>query len=145
MGPKGVKIYTSFRVLFYTSFRKGDKMTVSNIISQVEKQRGRGALNLEEYLWHINILEEEIYRNILSLYEGAPELICHTGEDEELLGDENYCELYKFYLMAKIDLENGDITRYSNNMILYNTLLDEYADYISRTRRFQKDTRIGGY
>ena len=107
-------------------------MTVGEAIRRAEKQRPGIRLTGDEYLSHLNRLEADIYSNIISRHEGAGEFALHTHEDDVLQVPDMYAELYKFYLLALIDIGNGDITRYSNNMVLYNNLLSLYSDWYTR-------------
>ncbi len=50
-----------------------------------------------------------------------------TQDDTALLAAEPYSALYLYWLMAQTDLALGELTRYSNDMLLYNAALAEYA------------------
>ena len=54
--------------------------------------------------------------------------------DAVLLVPEPYSMLYLYYLTAQIDFLNGELARYNNSMVMYNTALSTYADYVNRTR-----------
>lgn len=118
-------------------------MTVTEAINAVVAQRPGCCLSNEEYTEKLCRLEEDIYCNIISEYEGAVEFSNELLDNTELLAEDMYAELYIFYLIAATDLTNGDITRYSNNMILYNNLMSEYADWYNRNHTREKKTRIG--
>lgn len=107
-------------------------MTVKDIIAATEKQRPGCSVSISEYLEHINRIEADIYANIISKHEVPPEYNICTADTDILNVPDIYVQLYIFYILAQIDLGNGDITRYSNNMILYNNLLSEYKDHYTR-------------
>ena len=120
-------------------------MTIKKIIYDFEKQRPGSCLSLPEYLEHINRLEQDIYDNIISRHEGAPSFVQYKGEEESLLVCDMYAQIYLYYLLAQTDLENGDITRYSNDMALFNNLLSEYGNWYNRTYMPNKRAKLGGY
>ncbi|MBE6685823.1 MAG: hypothetical protein E7591_01165 [Ruminococcaceae bacterium] len=107
-------------------------MTVGEIISNVEKQRPGCNLVRYDFIDEINRIETEIYENILSCHEG--EHICYTVtlDSDTVSVPEMFCELYIYRILAKIDLHNGDIKRYTNNMLLYNNLMSSFTDWYNR-------------
>ncbi len=117
-------------------------MTIKDIINKVEKQHRDRSISLEEYISCLNILEKDIYTNIISAHEADTEFDAHTSEDDILLVPDMYSDLYSFYLFARIDLANGDIGGYTNNMILFNNLMSEYSRYYTRAHMPRLKTRI---
>ena len=109
-------------------------MIIKDVISSVEKLRPGSMMSEEEYFSCINRLEELIYGNIISRYENTAKFDRHTDDSDTLLVPDMYGALYRHFLLAEIDLRNGDITRYTNNMILYNGMLSDFFDYCIRTR-----------
>ena len=107
-------------------------MTVGEIIQGVEKARPGCNLSLDDLLFEINSISKEIYDNIVSMHENCGEYRKLTSEAETIDIPDFYSDIFKYRLMAKIDIENTDITRYSNNMILYNNLLSSYKDWYTR-------------
>ncbi|MBQ4602050.1 MAG: hypothetical protein IJB24_04235 [Clostridia bacterium] len=117
-------------------------MIIRDVIDRVEQQRAGCDISLEEYISCLNILEEDIYTNIISAHEGKAEFDAHTSEDDTLLVPDMYADLYSFWLFARIDLANGDIGGYTNNMILYNNLMDEYSRYYTRSHMPKTKGRV---
>ena len=107
-------------------------MTVNDIITAAERLRPGSGMATDEYIGCLNRLEEDIYSNIIACHQGAMPFSLHTDISDVLQAPDMYADLYKFYILAQIDIANGDITRYSNNMILYNNLLSEYRDWYTR-------------
>ena len=58
-----------------------------------------------------------------------------TDKDKQLLVPAPYDDIYVKYLCAQIDFHNAEWTRYNNSMILYNTALSAYADWLNRNNR----------
>lgn len=107
-------------------------MTVKNVIEQVEKLRPGSSLSFEEYIGYLRTLEADIYSNILSCFENVREMNSPWESEDELLVPDIYAGVYCHYIASQIDIINGDITRYSNNMILYNAMLSSYSDWCVR-------------
>ena len=107
-------------------------MTVKDVIEQVEKLRPGSQLTPEESLRHLRTVEASINSNIICCFEDLTEKPLPEAIEDELLVPEMYSSLYCHFLAAQIDIMNGDITRYSNNMILYNALLSAFSDWCLR-------------
>ena len=107
-------------------------MTVKDAIEATETLRPGMCLALEDYLGNLNRLESQIYNNIISLSRDVSDFNGLVSQDDALVLPSMYEAIYIHYLAAQIDIANGDITRYSNNMILFNNLLSSYADWYIR-------------
>ena len=117
-------------------------MITGDVIKRVERQRPGCNMSVEDYISFLNILEEEIYSNIIARHEGDCPFVPHSGEEDELMLPDRYADIYCFYLFARIDLINGDVVGYTNNMILYNNLLDEFSRYYTRAHMPKVTGRI---
>ncbi len=107
-------------------------MTINDIIISVEQRRPGSCMAIEDYVSALNVIEADIYHNIIACHEGAGSFVAHSTAEDVLQVPDMYGDLYKFYILAQMDLANSDITRYSNNMILYNNMLSEYRDWYIR-------------
>ena len=58
----------------------------------------------------------------------------YEDTQRELLAPQPYSEMYVYYLLAKISYHDDEIDSYNNNMLQYNTIWDEYARFLQRTR-----------
>ncbi len=117
-------------------------MIIKNVIDRVEKMRPGYGISLEEYVYLLNMLENDIYNNIICAHEGESEFSDHSGEEDILLIPDMYADIYSFYIFARIDLANGDIGGYTNNMILFNNLMNEYSRYYTRNHMPKGNARI---
>lgn len=121
-------------------------MKLKEVIDQVTELKPSQYQNTTFATW-ISLLDSQIYKECISKYEG-------TGVDEEpgpydatadaetvLLVPEPYSELYVFYVSAQIDLWNAEISRYNNNMAMYNTRLSELKVWYNGTH-LRKQTAI---
>lgn len=77
--------------------------------------------------------DELIYIDVIKRHEGAQTMRPFKGttqtqaEDEDLMIGEPYRALYEHYLMAQIDLINGDTAKYNNDVLLFNDALGNFT------------------
>ena len=119
-------------------------MIIGDIIKRVAQRRCGCDMSVADYISALNVLESDIYTNIISCHEGEKPWTEHSCEEDTLLVPDTYAELYTFYLLARIDLDNGDTLGYTNNMILYNGLMSEFSRYYTRSHMPKQRARIGG-
>ena len=108
-------------------------MTIRQAMDRADGLRPNTVPEAEKRLW-LAQLDGAVRRQIQGKHEQTdPE---QTGADQsqaddtELLVAEPYADVYLYWLMAQVDLALGELTRYNNDMMLYNMALTEYAvDY----------------
>ena len=81
-------------------------------------------------------LDGKLYEEILKWHEGEwqrpkPYDLIQDAE-KELLVPAPYDQLYVKYLFAQVDFANADYARYNNSMVMYNTALSEFTNWINR-------------
>lgn len=97
----------------------------------------------EDKLKWLSTLDANIHEDILKTHERNPdeeeiaEFIPYAVDDMEkvLIAPFPYDELYVAYLKMKIDEENGEIARYNNSAILFNSYMDNYAKFYNKHHR----------
>ena len=110
-------------------------MTIREAIDRVDGLRPNAVSETEKRLW-LAQLDGAVRRQIHGQHEdnqavGGADV--KQGDDTVLLAEEPYTNLYLYWLMAQVDLALGELTRYNNDMMLYNLALTEYAvDYKRR-------------
>lgn len=82
----------------------------------------------------LNTLDYMIYREIIQRHEGADKIQfmgynADTDEGTELLAPEPYCEIYGYFIEAKIHYLNGDDVRYRNAMTMFNAVYSDYGKW----------------
>lgn len=117
-------------------------MTIGALICDLEKARPGSVLTLNDLFAEINRTAMDIYQGIFSRYEVTSSFKEYTDEDAVLDIPENFIGLYKYRLLANIDMNNGDITRYTNNMLLYNNLLNEFSDWYNRNHMPRQKAKL---
>lgn len=112
-------------------------MTIREAIDRVDVMRPNTVADTEKYLW-LAQLDGALRRQVHNQHErtseeeGAGADIAQK-DDTVLLAKEPYSGMYLYWLMAQIDLALGELTRYNNDMMLYNMALTEYAVDYKRT------------
>ena len=108
-------------------------MTISELIRELRHARPGNELSIDEYLTHLNRLERYIYTHVTSTHTPEVQATVYADDGDVLHLPYEYIPLYKYYLLAQIDMASGDISRYTNDMMLYNALYADYADWYNRT------------
>nr|DAT56708.1 MAG TPA: hypothetical protein [Caudoviricetes sp.] len=121
-------------------------MKIKEIIERVNALKDH-AYDDETIKSFIEDCDKRIYREIIETHEQKepvkPYLLRYPLDaDDELLADDAYCQLYTFYALSQIDIFNGEIDRYTNNMICYNSALSDFKAYYNRTNRPLGSKRI---
>lgn len=120
-------------------------MKISELIERIEKQRPDLNYSNEEYLDMIYSLYDEIYLNVFATHENCPNKKTRLCLNDELELPNRYCDLYFYYLLSQLDFANADITRYSNDMIIFNRLFEEFEKYYNRNNLPLLKNTVGGY
>jgi hypothetical protein len=83
-------------------------------------------------------LDGLIWQEIMLKHEGQP-METFSGYDEdtdpgtELLAPFPYDEMYKYWLMARVDEQNLETTKYENDRTLFNGSYEMFHDFWRRT------------
>ena len=77
--------------------------------------------------------EQKVYNEIYKTHEDCPEeFAIPSDEEDELLIDAPYDEVYVKYLRMRIDEANNDSARFVNARIIYNEAYNEFSAYYNR-------------
>lgn len=99
-------------------------MTIEALIANVKSVNAKSAHADTVFLMWVNELEADIQLKLWLL--SIEDVIAHEDISEELLADAAHTIVYRLYLIAMIDLANGEYTNYQNN---YKVFSDAYGDY----------------
>ena len=111
-------------------------MTKDSIIECADRLRPNIVKAEDKNHW-VDVVENLILCHMTQHGEFVPEI----SEAELLLGDE-YRDMYAYYVVAMIDLANGDIAMYNNSCSFFN---DMFMDWKKKWRRENvppKDTKV---
>lgn len=84
-------------------------------------------LNDENLIKWLRELDVRLYNEKLSKYEDCPEPSFAENCNSALLIDEEYADVYRYYLMMKIYLGVGDYDRYNTFAQLYAAELERFS------------------
>lgn len=105
-------------------------MTREDILAEVREIRP----NEYQDEWALRQVDELRQRILRELMDGY--LV--PDEGGELLTPTPYQKVYVYWLLAQIDLANGDYDRYNNSLQMFNAAWQEYANHVSRTMRRER-------
>lgn len=82
-------------------------------------------------------LDLRVKDEIIDTHEGAEEISfvgynVDTDKGIDLLVPAPYDEMYVHWLMAQIDLANGEYNKYNAEITMFNTLWEDYAKHYNR-------------
>lgn len=113
-------------------------MTIKDCIDIVDNLKPNQYSVKDKVMW-LSFIEEIIINEVLKThegYDGRYDLFEGYSEDKlsaRLIVPSPYDRLYTAYLKMKIDEENGEVNRYNNSMVLYNTYMQEYRKHYNKT------------
>ena len=121
-------------------------MRVEDVISAVNTMQPNTLDDRDKYSMLSNA--ERCVREVLSGYvgyEGCSEPMEDFDPERDntatLLTPAPYSELYKYYLLAEINLRYGDIAKYNTYSTLYETAFDNFRRYVVRNYQSKNTIR----
>lgn len=114
-------------------------MTIDQAIKLADTLKPNGYPKDMKVLW-LSKLDGQIFAEVLASHEDCP-FDAFRGYEEadggtQLLVPYPFAEdIYKHFLHAQIDKENGEMTKYNQNITLYTAAFQSYANYYNRTHR----------
>lgn len=115
-------------------------MYAIDIIRTVDEMRPNSISGDTKAKW-LTRCDRQIFNDLIVTHEGAHGMRPFYGETEEeaeykpMMIGEPYQQIYVYYLMAQIDLTNGDTEHYNNDMILYNDAVHTFSRLWTRDHR----------
>lgn len=110
-------------------------MTIAQAIAAVDAL-APNTFDRETKISWLSRLDHQVQRELVETHEGATSFTPYTADtpaDTILAMDSPYDECYIRYLQAQIHYENGELTRYKNAMMLFNSVYSAFADHYNRT------------
>lgn len=113
-------------------------MTIKELLDAVDQLKPNQYTYAQKIVW-LKALDGMIWNKIklftgeLSDREPDPETYTEElMETTELLLTDPYTEIYTWYVFAMIDVNNGETLRYENDMVMYNTVLNDFLSAYTR-------------
>ena len=111
-------------------------MTISAAIAACDRMRPNTFAYGEKEAW-LRELEARIREEIVRTHEGAEAFLAGRAQEGEdaLLASSPHESLYLFYMLARIDLMNGETARYNESAALFNAQYDAFSAAYNRAHR----------
>lgn len=111
-------------------------MTIQDVLARVDELKPNNFSEEQKVRWLSN-LDLMLYEEVVRWHKGTEDIAHgpYDPEDDlaaELMVPDPHSDIYILWLTAQIDYYNGDLHRYQNSMIAYNTALSAYADWFNR-------------
>ena len=110
-------------------------MTIKKIIELVDRQKPNQYDEADKIHW-LSQMDYMVYREVISTHEGGAESFdgyTASDADTDVLGGDEFADMYVKWLYAMIDFANQEIDRYSNSMIMFNSLYADFCNAYNRT------------
>jgi hypothetical protein len=121
-------------------------MTLQEAISNIDNLKPNQYTYPQKISW-LSELDGKLYNEIIATHEfnEDEETIDwnpyseQTDPSLELIVGEPYEKIYEYWLAAKIDYWNGETVRYNNDMAMYNTAYQEYANWYNKNHKHKNN------
>ena len=115
-------------------------MNIQEALDLVDQMRPN-MMQKQTKLFFLQELDQLIYEEILLQHEHTdaeevmPQYDMNTDPTTELLVPDRYGrEMYLYWLMSKIDIQNMEIEKYNNDRAMFDNAYDTMSDWWTRTR-----------
>lgn len=112
-------------------------MTVGQAIKIVDMLKPGNSFSEKEKIRWLSDLDGLIKKETIDNHEGSENIKFNGYNDSDtdtvLIAKEPYSDIYTHWLIAMIDLYSGELTRYDNDVSLFNEAKRRYVDYYNRT------------
>lgn len=117
-------------------------MKVHELIEYVKRAKPSALEDNDLYGW-LNDVECQVYNYINKRIEDMGEVpVYEQGSEKELLINNQYKDVYAWYVKAQIDINADDIEKYTNSMIMFNTYWENWTADFNSQHMVKKVNRI---
>ena len=111
-------------------------MTINEAIAKVDALKPNTYENETKIAW-LSELDGIIYEECIRTHEGDEDIALPEYDaadmDTELIVQGPYSDIYVKYMAAQIDYNNAEFGRYGNSVKMFNSRLDEFYSWYTRT------------
>lgn len=110
-------------------------MKIADIIEIVDRQKPNQYEDEDKIHW-LSQMDYMVFREVIAAHEdGAESFDGYKPGDmsKEVLGGDEFADMYVKWLYAMIDYANQEIDRYTNSMIMFNSLYADFCNAYNRT------------
>ena len=129
-------------------------MTIRSIINRADALRNNRTEDSKKIRW-LSELESLIYHDIVLTHEGA-QAYMNANEDgsfshrtlpyesdrSELIAPFRFAKMYEAYLCCEIDLVHDEITKYTNDLALFNACYNAFAAWYNENHKPLEKAKI---
>lgn len=112
--------------------------TIAEVIAQVDELKPNQFSHAQKVMW-ISECESMVYAEVICQHvRSGNKCIEYTGYTEDtdpdtlLMATHPYDNIYRYYLLAQIDLANQEYIRYNNSSALFNAIYQAYRAWYTR-------------
>ena len=120
-------------------------MRIFEAIDQADELKPNDFTQDQKIQW-LAALDFRLYTELLLQYaDPLPDFTIYTSDTEltkKLLVPPPFDELYPLYLIMRMELFNGEVNRYNNARLVYQSALQSYLDHCTRTSRCLHSTTL---
>lgn len=112
-------------------------MTIQEAIVLVDNLKTNQYPTVLKVSW-LNTLDGQIWNEVFTTHEDNDKEFNgyskNTNQSQELLVEDPYAhDIYVYYLQAQIDKENGEISKFTQSMAMYNAAYLTFVNWYNRT------------
>lgn len=124
-------------------------MTINEVIEMVDRLKPN-QYEYEQKVGWLSKLDGMVYKEIISTHEGNTlegfDGYKDAQPDTELLIPFPYAEdVYNYFVQAQIDKENGETTKYNQDITMFNSSYKIFSDTYGREHRYLYSTYAGTF
>ncbi len=118
-------------------------MTLGKAVENFDAQRANN-VSIERKIEWLSQLDYKISAELLKPRggDGFEGYTVKTLLETKLKAPEEYAEIYHLYMNMKLDYMNGEIARFNNSAILFNSMYKELSNFINRETAVIKNAEI---
>lgn len=112
-------------------------MTINDAINSVNRIRIGNACSEKEKIKWLSTLDGIIKKEIIDTHEDGNNIV-FDGYDENvdtdtvLIVPEPYSDVYISYMLAQIDMHSGELSKYNNDMTMFESQYQSFAAFWNR-------------
>lgn len=111
-------------------------ITAGEVISLVDDLHPNSYEETKKEQW-LRVADALVYESVIKPHLGweewmKPEEKNYSNPKTALYAPRMYADIYRWYLEAQMDLSNREIEHYNNDIMLYNTVFEEFENWYRR-------------
>jgi hypothetical protein len=112
-------------------------MRIIDAIGRIDRLKPNG-YQMQDKIWWLSTLDGRIKTELIDTHEDGKDFKAYADDIDpttEMLVPAPYDNIYVYWLEAQIDYANGEYSKYSNSMSMFNEAYQAYEKYYNRTHK----------